>query len=79
MAREEQGKARADRTRADVVAGWGAVAKLLQDDADFQLADRVLAFVRQMPAVRLQRELLTEDVRLRQRLNRAIAPLDRTR
>jgi hypothetical protein len=67
------------RARADVVAGWLGVARLLRvDGGDFALVGRVFEFVRQMPVVQLQRELLDKGLR-GARLNPEIEGRDLTR
>jgi hypothetical protein len=72
------GRAALEQTRAEVLAGWQGVARLLHDAGDFALAEEVIAFARQIPAVRLRQELVCGSVSSKRR-DSAIESLDRTR
>ncbi len=78
VAQKVSGRAVLDRTRAEVFAGWRGVARLLHDAGDFALAEEVIAFARQMPAVRLRQELVSGSVSSTPR-DPARESLDRTR
>jgi hypothetical protein len=66
------------RTRADVVDGWRAVSERLRGDGYPNLANHVDRFLAQMPSVKTDAEMVSDQVRSRER-HRDPRESDRTR
>jgi hypothetical protein len=58
----ETGKATLRETRLQVMSGWTAVANLLGQQGDADLAARVREFLGALPRVRTDRELIAEQL-----------------
>jgi hypothetical protein len=67
-----------DRTRQEVVAGWRNVETRLRESGNQALADEVGSFVKQLPPVQTEKELLADELLHRDR-GRPIEPHDRVR
>jgi transposase-like protein len=63
----DDGDARLNATRREVVDGWHRVADRLAAGGDRELAFRVRSFVERMPPVRTEKALLADQMRMPQR------------
>jgi hypothetical protein len=76
--RHRSGSQKLAETRSSVMSGWSAVAQLLQQEGDYQLAEGVRLFVARMAPPKTDQEQLVDRVNA---LNRARQrePIERTR
>ena len=69
-----EGEAKLVKTRQDVVDGWRGVSDRLKADGDFELGERVDAFLAQMPPAKTEKQALMSDcVHRYERDKRAVA------
>jgi hypothetical protein len=78
LARHEHGKEVLQKTRSEVVAGWYAVARRLQEEGDYRLAEDVRSFIGRMAPAMTDQELLARKAVARARVKK-VEPMERTR
>lgn len=76
--RHENGKAKLQQTRTEVIAGWNAIAQRYQDEGTFKVADEVRIFSARIPRAATDQERLATKFLAMERAQ-ALEPLERTR